>query len=469
MWRILILAGLLACLAPAAHAIGPAWQLCQGSLGPTGPVLSACAPAPAVIDPQGRELWLRAAVPPPDRTKPQALHVIGAASSQAWLNGQPLDANGRPGPSAGAETPGRYEAAFPIRDTAWRAGHNDLVLRLSSFHGGLRLARPIGATVIADYPLPSRAPLLAVTLVAAGALFAAAFGFGVIHLLRRTGSSLLLAAMAGAAALQAVVESLRPLVPYLYPFHAWRLAAIWLLAAAFAVLLVAWIAGRFLPGIRRWIVAAAVLIVAATWLVPGFDTRTGLALLSGVGLALGITVVATLRRPRSGAVPPLAWLSLFIILGLAFPAWLVDLSYVLLVAALVLPLLMIEVIRLGRDDQDREAALTRAASKPDRLTVASARGVELVPVADILAVVGADDYAELRLAGGRNLLHAARLDQLEAQLPAGFLRIHRSAIVNLARVKSLDRDGPRWRLSIEEGPPLPVSRSRLATVRDALH
>jgi len=468
MWRILFIVGLLASLATVVRAEEAPWQICQGAPGPDGPILSRCAPAPAVIDPQGRELWLRSAVAAPGDARPRALYVVGVASSEAWLNGRLLGRNGRPGASARLEVPGRYEKAFQIPDTAWRSGRNEIALRLSSFHGGLRLAAPMPVIAVGAYPYPSRAPLLGVTLVAAGALFAAAFGFGVIHLLRRTGSSLLLAAMAGVAALQAVVESLRPLMSYAYPFHGWRLAAIWFLAAVFSVLLVAYVASRFLPAARRWMAGIALVAVAATWLAPGFDLKTGLALLAGVVPALGVAVAATVRERRSGAAPTLAWLALFLVLGVGFPEWLVDLSYVLLVAILVLPLLMAEVVRLSRDDQRREAALTRAASRPDRLTVASARGVELVPIADILAIVGADDYVELRLTGGRSLLHAARLDQLEAQLPASFLRLHRSAIGNLARVRSLERDGARWRLVMEEGPPLPVSRSRLSAAREAL-
>ncbi|HWU12975.1 MAG TPA: LytTR family DNA-binding domain-containing protein, partial [Caulobacter sp.] len=100
--------------------------------------------------------------------------------------------------------------------------------------------------------------------------------------------------------------------------------------------------------------------------------------------------------------------------------------------------------------------------------VASARGVELAPIAEILAVVGADDYVELRMIGGRNLLHAARLDGLTAQLPANFLRIHRSVIANLDHVQRLERDGDRWRLHLSEGAPLPVSRSRQPALREAL-
>ena len=164
----------------------------------------------------------------------------------------------------------------------------------------------------------------------------------------------------------------------------------------------------------------------------------------------------------------LAYLGVFIAIGLAFPGWLVDLSYFLFAMGFVLPLLMAEVVRLGRADQEREVALTRAAARPNCLTVASSRGVERVPLDDIVAVVGADDYVELRLTGGRRLLHAARLERLEEELSASFLRTHRSVIANLTHVRGFERGGGRGRLLMDEGAPLPISRNRLPTVRDAL-
>jgi DNA-binding LytR/AlgR family response regulator len=91
-----------------------------------------------------------------------------------------------------------------------------------------------------------------------------------------------------------------------------------------------------------------------------------------------------------------------------------------------------------------------------------------VPIADVVAILGADDYVELRLSSGRCLLHAARLDRLETDLPAGFLRVHRSAIANLAYATGLERDAGRSRVILQSGPALPVSRARLATVREAL-
>lgn len=467
MWRILILTILLTSLATLARAQDLSWQACHGVLGPAAPVLSDCRPIRGVVDPQGRELWIRATIKAPTDTRPRALYVAGVASSQAWLNDQRLGANGLPAAAARDEVPGRYQAMFPIRETAWRPGENVLVLRLSSFHGGLRFAGPMSGIGVFPYPYPQRTALLAVTFVTAGALLAAAFGFGVIHVLRRTGSSLILAAMAGLAAVQAIVESLRTVFDYAYPLHAWRMSAIWGLSAAFAILLVSYVAGRFLPRARGLMIGMALGVVGATALLPGFDFKTVWALILGVALA-ALPAAAGVRAGRPGARLTLAYLALFLALALGFPEWLADLSFFLLAAGLVLPLLVVEVVRLGRDDRGREAALTQAASRPDRLTVASARGVELAPLAEILAVVGADDYVELRMVGGRSLLHAARLDGLTGQLPTHFLRVHRSVIANLNHVKRLERDGDRWRLHLSEGAPLPVSRSRQPALREAL-
>lgn len=465
--RILILILLLMGAPSVARAQGLAWQACHGAAGKAGPVLHDCRPIGDFVDPQGREIWIRSAVPVPADARPRILHVGGVASTEAWLNGEPLGANGRPAATAQAEVPGRYQAIFPIRESAWRPEGNVVVLHLSSFHGGLRFARPMSAIGIGAYPALQRIAPLAVTFVAAGALLAAAFGFGVIHAMRRTGSSLLLTAMAAVAALQAIVESLRTLFDYAYPLHAWRMSAIWALAAAFAILLVIYASTRFLPRARSLMTGLAIGMVGATALLPGFDVKTVWALIVGAGLA-ALPAAAGVRMRVPGARPTLAWLALFLALALGFPEWLADLSYFLLAAGLVLPLLMVEVVRLSREARGREAALTRAASRPDRLTVASAGGVELVPIADILAVVGADDYVELRLVGGRSLLHAARLDGLAALLPLGFLRVHRSVIANLTKVQRLERDGDRWRLHLSEGAPLPVSRSRQPALREAL-
>jgi len=464
MWRSLLLAVAASAAAISANAatIGP-WQACRGGPGPT---LTDCRPVEGVIDPQGRELWLRASVGPPDR-RPPTLHLAGAMSTEVWFNGVRVGANGQPGPTPQSERPGRYQADVELPRALWQADRNELILRMSAHHTGLRFAHPVAGIWIGEDFARVFAVLLAVTFAAAGALLAAAFGFGAIYAMRRTGSSLALAAMSGVAALQAAVENIRNLVRYDYPLHVWRVGAIWLLAAVFAVLLADFFAARFAPRRRSWFVAAAVVLSTASFLMPGFDEKTWWALVAGVGVA-GVAAACGVHAKRAGARPALAYLVAFLAVAFAAPAWLIDLSFFILAAGLTLPLLVVEVVRLGRDDRDREAALTRAASRPDRLTVTTARGVELTPLRDIVAILGADDYTELRLRGGRNLLHAARLERLGAQLPPSFLRIHRSVIANLAHVERLERDGGRWRLHMSEGAALPVSRSRLAALRDAL-
>lgn len=467
MWRMLLFTILLVSLPTALRAQDAVWQSCRGEPGAAAPVLHDCRPVEGVIDPQGRELWLRSVVRRPAGDDPAALYVVGVASSEVWLNGQRLGANGRPGASRSSEAPGRYEASFPIPERIWRSADNVVVIHMSSFHGVVRLDRPIAGIVVAPWPWASRAVPLAITFIAAGALFAAAFGFGVIHSLRRTGSSLVLAAMAGVPGLQAILESLRTLVPYAYPVHGLRLVGLWVLTAAFAVLLVFYVVTRYWPRARPGMIGLAVAAVGATCFAPGFDLKTGLALMAGVALSAAAAAVAVYRR-APGARLTLAYLLLFMAIGVFFPVWLVDLTYFLFAAGLVLPLLMAEVVRLAREDQGREMALTRAAARPNCLTVASSRGVERVPLGDIIAVVGADDYVELRLTDGRRLLHAARLDRLEAELPASFLRVHRSVIANMVHVRGFERDGGRGRLLMHEASPLPISRNRLPAVRDAL-
>src|SRR6478609_9588659 len=112
MWRGLLIAGLLAFVASAAHAapIGP-WQVCRGP----APAVTDCRPLQGVLDPQGRELWLRAPVGARGaEDRAPTLYVFGAASTEAWFNGVRVGANGKPGPTADQEQPGLYQGEIPL-------------------------------------------------------------------------------------------------------------------------------------------------------------------------------------------------------------------------------------------------------------------------------------------------------------------------------------------------------------------
>jgi DNA-binding LytR/AlgR family response regulator len=65
-----------------------------------------------------------------------------------------------------------------------------------------------------------------------------------------------------------------------------------------------------------------------------------------------------------------------------------------------------------------------------------------VPVGEILAVQAARNYVEFVLEDGRRPLMRASIAQIEAALaPAGFVRTHRSWLVNAERVRALSAAG----------------------------
>lgn len=89
--------------------------------------------------------------------------------------------------------------------------------------------------------------------------------------------------------------------------------------------------------------------------------------------------------------------------------------------------------------------------------------------ADIVSVIGADDYSEIVTAQGAHLV-STTLSELEAALdPRHFLRVHRSAIANLDHVQRAEpTGGGRMTLSMRAGPDLAVSRSGARLLRERL-
>ena len=110
-----------------------------------------------------------------------------------------------------------------------------------------------------------------------------------------------------------------------------------------------------------------------------------------------------------------------------------------------------------------------AADFAKRLLVTTANRTLVVRTSTIDWVQADDYYAALHV-GTRTHLLRETMAALEAKLdPSTFVRIHRSAIVNLERVQALDRaaDG-QLTVILLDGTKLPVSRSRRENVEAAL-
>ena len=96
----------------------------------------------------------------------------------------------------------------------------------------------------------------------------------------------------------------------------------------------------------------------------------------------------------------------------------------------------------------------------ERIAVRDSGSVRLLPVEDIDWIGAQDYYAELHV-GEKSWLVREPLRSLEARLdPRRFARIHRGAIVNVARVSSLEpATHGEWTVVLRDGARLRLSRS----------
>jgi two-component system LytT family response regulator len=119
--------------------------------------------------------------------------------------------------------------------------------------------------------------------------------------------------------------------------------------------------------------------------------------------------------------------------------------------------------RLERGDRPLQELLHRASTgmqSASRIMVKSAGRISFVKAEDIDWVEAERDYVRIYNAGKKHLLRE-RISHLEQQLPAGrFLRIHRSTIVNVDRIKELQPlSFGEYSVILHDGTRLTMSRS----------
>ncbi len=117
----------------------------------------------------------------------------------------------------------------------------------------------------------------------------------------------------------------------------------------------------------------------------------------------------------------------------------------------------------GAGELDPETLLERVAGPhrryPDILTIRTGRDLLRIPCAEIDWIDAAGDYMCVHAAGATHVLRAT-MKQLETELdPEIFQRIHRSAMVNLSRVRKLrPHSNGEYFLTLENGQELKLSR-----------
>ena len=425
------------------------------------------------VDPQGRELWIehifRADPALLEDGKPLGLFVSAKASSELFLNGVPLGSNGTPGRSALSEEPGDMDAVFFVPEGTLRSGDNRLVMRMSAMRGAITLDSPIHNVALAHYRDPRQpGPGTWFAIVTFG-LFLAAFVYFGVSALRgkdREGSALIALTSIFLAA-QLASEAWRDLLPYPYPLHDLRLTLILIFAIGAGISLFAFVLQVLFKRHRtRRLLAigavSAIMLCIAVW-QRGFDLKTTFVLITAA-LAVSIAgIFAGVRQDRRGW-----WIAAIGAIITWAIYWLggqfLDIYLYLLMAALILWLLF----RQARRPEVLQAEVARS-DPPLRIELNNSGKVEFVEAADVVRFSGAGDYVEVFLTDGRSSLYNGSLAALERELTGGFIRVHRSHIVNASLVKSLERESAgTGQLNMADGSVVPVSRRNLASVRGAL-
>ena len=115
---------------------------------------------------------------------------------------------------------------------------------------------------------------------------------------------------------------------------------------------------------------------------------------------------------------------------------------------------------VGLDDLFTAAARVVGA-RPERITVRTGGRVVFLQPEEIVWIEGADNYATLHLPHGERVMMRETLSALEVRLgSAGFVRVNRSALVNLHRVREFQRTVHGDYVAVlRDGPRIPLSRN----------
>ncbi len=127
------------------------------------------------------------------------------------------------------------------------------------------------------------------------------------------------------------------------------------------------------------------------------------------------------------------------------------------------------------DDQRFERVLERVKERlrvpgeTRRFIIKNGNALDVVRFVDIDWVEASDYYTTLHAAGRRHMLRRSLADLADELARHGFQRIHRSAIVNLERVRSLELcESGEYEVVLEGGQRLRMSRRYRKTILDRM-
>ena len=89
--------------------------------------------------------------------------------------------------------------------------------------------------------------------------------------------------------------------------------------------------------------------------------------------------------------------------------------------------------------QSNLAPVRQTAPEDDCLLVKDGYKYVSIRISDILYIQGMRDYVQIYVEGKKSVIAGTSMAQIKEKLPDGFLQVHRSWIVNIRKVKEIER------------------------------
>ncbi len=439
------------------------------------------------VNPHQKTIWVQGRIDIPDSLRagerPIGLFLSVKAASRIYINDQLIGKNGSPALSRADEIPGNLDAVFYVPKSQLENSDTKITLLLSGRHSRIASSQSLLSIGFSEYLKPphhGRADYW-ISLITFGVFLVGAIYFGVAAILRyKTVVSITLSLASLFACFQLSAEVARGFWAYPYPFHDTRLVLICTFSLGVGFALAFHTFGKFKIRYRyAFLMALLFITILGFWVIPGFDGKASWAILAPTLAAGAGAGLAVYHGNKSGVVYVAAFFG-FAGLILADPGQFLDTYYYFALMALLVSLFIQQAFAFQSAIRDHETAengrlkLEAALEKslpitPIYLLVKSAGKQERVDTESITVLSGAGDYVALRFIGGREVLHKGSLAALQKQLPAHFLSVHRSHIINTNHISELKRlPSGIGELRLVDDYTVPVSRRLMPRTRKTL-
>ena len=162
-----------------------------------------------------------------------------------------------------------------------------------------------------------------------------------------------------------------------------------------------------------------------------------------------------------------------------------DVLFYYIITGVLIFLFILQARKLNQEQKDKEAEQALVAklqfkleqnqqqTKPTTIKITSAGKIENISTDQVVYCKASGDYVEMNLKDSQQRLFTGSLKELESTLPNTFLRVHRSYLVNVEFIRSLNTKSLKLTetsaagfLQLHDTMEVPVSRRIMPTVRN---